>query len=307
MTLIGYARVSTQDQNLGGQIEVLRAAGCTRVFEEKASGGSRARPQLAEALMAIQPGDTFVVVKIDRLARSLTHLLDVIEQLTSYGASFCSLSDPIDTSSSTGRLTLQLLGAVAEFERSLIRERTVAGLKYTKSQGTELGNPRIKARNPVTLAKIQAGRHRTHLGKVTQTADEWLPIVRQLRPEKAWPVVLDAINDALPHGRQAFTEERLVRAVKLLVTEGMAEPVLLQAAQKRRSRKHDVNRTVAVQAAAALYVGRGGKITLAELGSELVRLQHFPVQGSGKWAPASVKALLDKGRKLGLIQEINRG
>jgi hypothetical protein len=95
-------------------------------------------------------------------------------------------------------------------------------LKYAKSQGTELGNLGIKARNPVTLAKIQAGRHRTQLGKVTQTADEWLPIVRQLRPEKAWPVVLDAINDALPRGRQVFTQARLVRAVKLLVAEGMA-------------------------------------------------------------------------------------
>lgn len=305
MDMIGYARVSTGDQNLGGQIEALRAAGCTRIYEEKASGGSRGRPRLAEALMAIQPGQTLVVTKIDRLARSLTHLLDVIEQLTGFGAAFRSLSDPIDTSSSTGRLTLQLLGAVAEFERSLIKERTIAGLKYAKSQGIELGNPRIKARDPVMLAKIRAGRHKTQLGKVTQSADEWLPLVRQLRPEKAWPVVLAAVNDALPRGRRTFTEERLVRAVKLLVAEGLAEPVLLQTALKRRSRKHDVVRKAAVQAAAALYAGRAGEITLAELGTELIRLQHFPVQGGEKWAPASLKNLLDRGRSLGLIHDIS--
>jgi DNA invertase Pin-like site-specific DNA recombinase len=224
MRMIGYARVSTVDQNLGGQIELLRTAGCTTIYEEKASGGSKARPRLAEALMAIQPGDTLVVVKIDRLARSLAHLLEVIERLTGYGAAFRSLSDPIDTSSSTGRLTLQLLGAVAEFERSLIRERTVAGLKYAKSQGAELGNPRIRAREPEMLAKVKAGRHKAQLDKVTGSADEWLPIVSKMRPEKAWPVVLDAVNEVLPEGRPAFTKERLIRAVRLLVTEGMKSP-----------------------------------------------------------------------------------
>ena len=225
MALIGYARVSTVDQNLGGQIEALR--GLRDDLSRKASGGSRGRPGLAEALMAIQPGDTLVVVKIDRLARSLTHLLEVIERLTSYGAGFRSLSDPIDTSSSTGRLTLQLLGAVAEFERSLIRERTLAGLKYVRSQGVVLGNPRMKARDPITLGKVKAGRHRVQLEKATQSADEWLPIVQKLRPARAWPIVLVAVNEALPKDRPAFTEERLVRAVRLLVTEGMVDPVEL--------------------------------------------------------------------------------
>jgi DNA invertase Pin-like site-specific DNA recombinase len=301
MALIGYARVSTVDQNLGGQIEALRAAGCSTIYEEKASGGSRGRPRLTEALTAVQPGDTLVVVKIDRLARSLTHLLEVIERLNGYGAAFRSLSDPIDTLSSTGRLTLQLLGAVAEFERSLIRERTVAGLRYAKSQGVELGNPRIKARNPDTLAKVKAGRHKTHLEQVTLSADEWLPIVRKMRPEKAWSVVLEAVNDALPDGRRPFTEERLVRAVKLLVTEGMAAAVLLQAAQKRRSRKKDPGRQGAVEAAAAIWRGRGGKVTLEELGVDLVKLRHYPPRGGATWAAASVKVLLDRGKKLGLI------
>jgi DNA invertase Pin-like site-specific DNA recombinase len=299
--MIGYARVSTADQNLGGQIELLRAAGCTQIYEEKASGGSRGRPRLAEALMAIQPGQTLVVTKIDRLARNLTHLLEVIERLTDYGAAFRSLSDPIDTKSSTGRLTLQLLGAVAEFERSLIRERTLAGLEYARSQGVELGNPRIKAREPEMLAKVKAGRHRAQLEKVTGSADEWLPIVRKLRPEKAWPVVLDAVNEALPNGRPAFTEERLVRAVKLLVTEGVADPFLLQAAQKRRSRAKDAGKRGAVEATAAIWRGRGGRVTLEELGADLIKLRHYPPRGGQTWAPASVKGLVDRGKKQGLI------
>jgi len=301
MALIGYARVSTVDQNLGGQIEALQAAGCSRIYEEKASGGYRGRPRLSEALMAIQPGDTLVVVKIDRLARSLTHLLEVIERLTGYGAAFRSLSDPIDTSSSTGRLTLQLLGAVAEFERSLIRERTVAGLRYAKSQGVELGNPRIKSREPEMLAKVKAGRHKAQLEKVTASADEWLPLVKKLRPEKAWPVVLDAVNEVLPDGRPAFTEERLVRAVKLLVAEGMAASVFLQAAPKRRSRAKDADRRGAIEAAAAIWRGRAGKVTLEEMGAELIGLSHCPPRGGKTWAPASVKGLLDRGRRLGLI------
>jgi DNA invertase Pin-like site-specific DNA recombinase len=301
MAIIGYARVSTVDQNLGGQIEAVRAAGCSRIYEERASGGSRGRPRLAEALMSIQPGDTLVVVKIDRLARSLTHLLEVIERLNGYGAEFRSLSDPIDTSSSTGRLTLQLLGAVAEFERSLIRERTVAGLRYAKAQGVKLGNPRIRAREPEMLAKVKAGRHKAQLDKVTGSADEWLPAVRKLRPEKSWPVVLDAVNEAQPAGRPDFTKQRLVRAVKLLVTEGMADPVLLQPAQKRRSRAKDAGRQGAVDAAAAVWLGRGGEVTLEEIGTALIGLRHYPSRGGKLWAPASVKALIDRGKKLGLI------
>jgi len=130
--LIGYARVSTEDQNLGPQLDALRAAGCAEVFEEFASGASRARPQLAAALTRVRRGDTLVVARIDRLARSLSHLLAVVEGLRAKGAHFRSLADPIDTSGPSGVLVLQMLGAVAEFERSLIRERTKAGLQAAR-------------------------------------------------------------------------------------------------------------------------------------------------------------------------------
>lgn len=109
------------------QSEALQTAGCVEIFEEHASGGNRARPVLARLLERISKGDTLVVVRIDRLARSLSHLLEVIERLEAKGAFFRSIQDPIDTGSPQGKFTLQVLGAAAEFERALIRERTKAG------------------------------------------------------------------------------------------------------------------------------------------------------------------------------------
>ena len=114
MALIGYARVSTEDQTLGPQLDALQAAGCGEVFEEFASGASRSRPQLATALARLRRGDTLVVARIDRLARSLSHLLAVVETLRAKGAHFRSLADPIDTAGPSGVLVLQMLGAVAE-------------------------------------------------------------------------------------------------------------------------------------------------------------------------------------------------
>jgi len=120
-----------------------------------------------------------------------------------------------------------MLGAVAEFEWALNRERTVAGLKLAKSQGRVGGNPWLREKDPAAIAQLLAKRRQTRLSDLSQRADEWLPIVRQLRPEKLWPVVLEAVNDALPEGRK-FTEERLVRCVKLFVPEGLADPILLE-------------------------------------------------------------------------------
>lgn len=137
MALIGYARVSTDEQTTAAQMDALRAAGCTEVFEEKASGASRARPELARALARIGRGDTLVIWKLDRLGRSLSHLLEVIEDLRDRGSHFRCLTSPIDTASPHGTLVLQMLGAVAEYERSLIRERTRAGLKAAKGDGND--------------------------------------------------------------------------------------------------------------------------------------------------------------------------
>ena len=133
--LLGYARVSTEDQATDAQTDELRAAGCATIYQEHGSGASRARPELARLMREIRPGDVLVVVRLDRLARSVSHLLEVIERLEESGAHFRSLRDPIDTSTPQGMFSLQVLGAVAQLERALISERTKAGIKAAKARG----------------------------------------------------------------------------------------------------------------------------------------------------------------------------
>lgn len=300
MALIGYARVSTEDQTLGPQLDSLRAAGCSEMFEEFASGASRARPQLAAALTRVRRGDTLVVARLDRLARSLAHLLAVVEELRAKGAHFRSLADPIDTSGPSGVLVLQMLGAVAEFERSLIRERTRAGLQAAKARGRVGGNPGLRGRDPVMLRKLAASRRASRLAGLLPGLDTWLPLVRRLRPARAWPEVTEAVNAALPARLRRFTTDRLVSAVKLLVAEGLTEQGLLGAAPRRMARKGIAARKRAMEVTAALLAGRR-TMTLAQLGIELTRLGLVPPRGGAQWAPSSVKALLDQARTAGLL------
>ena len=147
--LIGYARVSTEEQGTDPQLDELRAAGCDTVCEEHASGADRTRPVLARLLREIRPGETLVVVRLDRLARSVSHLLAVIEQLEANGAHFRSLRDPIDTTTPQGMFSLQVLGAVAQLERALIAERTKAGLRAARSRGRVGGNPACAPATPM--------------------------------------------------------------------------------------------------------------------------------------------------------------
>ena len=182
MPLIGYARVSTEDQTPLPQSEALKSAGCVEIFEEHASGGNRARPVLARVLR-VAKGDTLVVVRIDRLARSLSHLLEVIERLEAKGAFFRSIQDPIDTASPQGKFTLQVLGAAAEFERALIRERTKAGLASARTKGRVGGNPGLRARDPSALRKVRLARQDGYMDRLHETAQDWVPHVRRLRPD----------------------------------------------------------------------------------------------------------------------------
>ena len=139
---IGYARVSTLEQNVGPQSDQLEEAGCERIFRDKASGAKTERPGLQEAIEFLREGDSLVVWRLDRLGRSLRHLIDTVSELEERGIGFRSLQESIDTTTSGGRLIFHIFGALAEFERNLIRERTMAGLRAARARGRVGGRPR---------------------------------------------------------------------------------------------------------------------------------------------------------------------
>ena len=142
MTLIGYTRVSTNDQDVALQLDALHEAGVTRVFEDRGVSGAKSeRPGLNEALAYLREGDTLIVWKLDRLGRSMTHLLSTVADLEAKGIGFRSLTEDIDTTTPTGRLVFHIFGALGQFERDLIRERTSAGLKAAAARGRKGGRP----------------------------------------------------------------------------------------------------------------------------------------------------------------------
>jgi DNA invertase Pin-like site-specific DNA recombinase len=150
---VGYARVSTGDQTTDLQTDAMTSAGCERIFQETASGAQRDRPELMKALEFLRAGDVLVVWKLDRLARSLRQLIDTAEELQTRGIGFVSITEGIDTTSAGGKLVFHIFGALAEFEREMIRERTKAGLKAAKSRGRRLGRPSALSENQVKMAR----------------------------------------------------------------------------------------------------------------------------------------------------------
>lgn len=163
---VGYARVSTDEQNLALQLDALTAAGCEKVFTDKGvSGASTERSGLTKALRTVANGDVLVVWRLDRLGRSLAFLIELIEKLHRDGAGFQSLTDGIDTTTTSGKLVFHIMGALAEFERSLIAERTKAGMAAAKRRGKHIGRPR-------KLSAVQAAQARAIIesGKETRAA-----------------------------------------------------------------------------------------------------------------------------------------
>jgi DNA invertase Pin-like site-specific DNA recombinase len=151
--LIGYARISTLDQNLTLQRDALGAAGCEKVFTDVASGGDPSRSGLAEALAQLRTGDTLVVWRLDRLGRSLKHLVETVTGLHSRGVGFRSLTEGIETETSGGRLVFHLFACLAEFEREVVRERTRAGLAAARSRGRHGGRPALMDEKKAALAR----------------------------------------------------------------------------------------------------------------------------------------------------------
>jgi len=287
--LIGYARVSTDEQATDAQIDELKAVGCEVIHQEHGSGASRARPVLSRLLREIRKDEVLVVVRLDRLARSVSHLLEVIETLEEKGAHFRSLRDPIDTSTPQGMFSLQVLGAVAQLERSLISERTKAGVMAAKAKGRQPGNPGLRAGSPEAIRKAAAARHRVYLEDLLTRADTFLPVVRQMRPQHSWEDVVSVLNAR----GQRWSTQSLRRAVKRLVAERIAEPGLLGKA----GRRPPDDRLLTLIAGIAIS---NPNLTLREIGAQLEGMRERTPRGGLRWTASSVQFQLVRARKIGL-------
>jgi DNA invertase Pin-like site-specific DNA recombinase len=186
--LLGYARISTGDQRPDLQVDALKGAGCYRVFVDTASGTLAARPALDQVLDQLRPGDTLVVWKLDRLGRSLRHLVDTIAALADRGVGFRSLQESIDTTTPGGKLVFHIFAALAEFERDLIRERTSAGLVAARARGRTAGaDDRAQDQagpGDVCLQAVHRGGDRQHAGGQPRVR---LPPPRRPRRLTPWP------------------------------------------------------------------------------------------------------------------------
>jgi DNA invertase Pin-like site-specific DNA recombinase len=179
--LIGYARVSTQDQNLDLQIEALTKAGCTKIFDDKISGSRAERPGLSALLEMLREGDTLVVWKLDRLGRSVKNLIDLVGELHKQGVQFKSLTDAIDTGTASGRFFFHVMASLAEMERELSVERTRAGLEIARQLGRKGGRKRLMTDSKVESAKkllangVPPRDVANNLGVSVPTLYRWIP------------------------------------------------------------------------------------------------------------------------------------
>lgn len=188
---IGYARVSTQDQNLGLQREALSRAGCQKVFEDRVSGTRAERPGLARTLEMLREGDTLVVWKLDRLGRSVRHLVDLVGDLHRQGVQFRSLTDAIDTGTPSGRFFFHVMASLAEMERELTVERTRAGLEAARHRGRRGGRRRkmtggrIEAAGQLLAGGMPPREVARTLGVSVATLYRWLPASGHARPARS--------------------------------------------------------------------------------------------------------------------------
>lgn len=179
---IGYARVSTLDQNVDLQRDALTAAGCENIFQDVASGAKDDRQGLAEAITYARKGDTLVVWKLDRLGRSLKHLIETVNQLHAKGVGFASVQENIDTTTSGGKLIFHVFGALAEFERELIRERTQAGLKAARARGKKGGRPKKLTPKQIEVAKAMMSDPKISIDTICQTLKVSRPTLYRYAP-----------------------------------------------------------------------------------------------------------------------------
>jgi len=229
--LIGYARVSTDEQTTALQLDALRAAGCAVIHEDSASGGSRSRPGLHRALEDLCASDTLVVWRLDRLGRSLRDLLDISETLQERDVALRSLTDHIDTGTAAGRMLYAVLGAVAQFERDVLRERTVAGMRAAKKRGEHIGRPPVLSPAQVREAKEDARARREPEPRRTRLTRRPLDIVscNRINSENCM-LKFRPMDAALHEPRSSSASSSLLAALDLVLRfqgeRGSAQPLL---------------------------------------------------------------------------------
>ena len=184
--LVGYARVSTKDQNLDLQLDALKAAGCNKIYDDSMSGARGDRPGMAKALEHLRQGDTLVIWKLDRLGRSLKQLISLVDDLAARQIDFRSLTDNIDTSSPSGRFFFHMMASLAQMERELLKERTKAGIEAARKRGKHPGRHRSLDDSKMNSAKrllasgLLARQVATDLGVSISTLYRWIPAAESL-------------------------------------------------------------------------------------------------------------------------------
>lgn len=283
---IGYARVSTDDLHGKAQKAALEAVPCDLLFFEQESGANRDRLELARALKELRTGDTLIVARLERLGRSLIHLLQIMEDLEGRGIAFRSLAEGFDMRTDEGQLMMQQLGAFAEFERKRITARINSGIAAAKRRGVVFGNPRLKARDKATIRKIVVARDETYVTQLIDSMDTFMPTVRELRPAKPWPDVAEAVSRVTG---TVWTVERLTRSVRRLVGEGMVDrKVLGKAPRPRRRRSEEL--AVLVQGIALANPG----MSLRGIAKQLEAMKIRTPANKPSWPAPSVAHLLKK-------------
>jgi hypothetical protein len=285
-------------QSTDPQLSELERAGARIIYRDVASGASRKRPELARLLADMRPGDTLMVVRLDRLARSLAHLLEIVEMLDKRGCHFRSLADNFDTVTAQGRMLMGFLGTIAEFERSLIAERTKAGLKEARARGRVGGNPRLKDRMDAAMRRqISIKRRGQYLDGLRASHPRWRPTVEALRPDFPWDVVVSRLRKA--DSSSSWTVPKLLRAVKGASDIGLADGERLLGRASPLPPEDQLPKLVAA------IVRARPQATVREIGRELEAMGERTPRGARSWAPSSVALQIQRARTLGFLELIS--
>jgi len=289
--IIGYARLNREEAHDSAQLTELRAAGCTRIYQDVDGAETNSHTNRASALRLLAAGDTLVVTRLDRLGLSTRELLVFLEDLDARGVFFSSVHDRIDTATAEGKFALNILGSVVQLERSLLSERTKKGVHAARQHGRLSGNPGLREGRADAIRATAMARRRSFLATITASSPMWLPVVQQLRPEHSWDNVVEVLN----RQGQQWTVERLRRAVRLLIDAEIAPPELAS----RTSRRSTTDRTVKLVAAIALA---NPGMSLRAIAAELDLAGVLPARGKGKWQASSVRHFLEEAHRFGLLR-----